>query len=71
MELSYIKNMPTGGFSFENSARNTTLMATGSVTPYKCTKTGTTIVGCVFKDGVCLGTDTRATAGPIVGDKNC
>ena len=53
-------------------------------------KTGTTIVGMIFKvpfrvsfsmrsclitipdqDGVVLGADTRATAGPIVADKNC
>ena len=35
------------------------------------TKTGTTIVGVVFKGGVVLGADTRATNGPIVADKNC
>jgi len=35
------------------------------------TSTGTTIVGLVFKDGVVLGADTRATSGPIVADKNC
>lgn len=34
-------------------------------------KTGTTICGLVFKDGVVLGADTRATEGPIVADKNC
>jgi len=34
-------------------------------------KTGTTIAGVVFKDGVVLGADTRATEGPIVADKNC
>jgi len=33
--------------------------------------TGTTIVGCLFDNGVVLGADTRATAGPIVADKNC
>jgi 20S proteasome alpha/beta subunit len=35
------------------------------------TSTGTTIVGCLFKDGIVLGADTRATSGPIVADKNC
>ena len=35
------------------------------------TKTGTTIVGAIYKDGVILGADTRATAGAIVADKNC
>lgn len=39
--------------------------------PPKFRKTGTTIVGLVFKDGVILGADTRATEGPIVADKNC
>ena len=34
-------------------------------------KTGTTISGIIFKDGVVLGADTRATSGPIVADKNC
>jgi 20S proteasome subunit beta 2 len=34
-------------------------------------KTGTTIVGLTYKDGIVLGADTRATNGPIVADKNC
>lgn len=37
----------------------------------KARKTGTTIVGLVYKDGVILGADTRATAGNVVADKNC
>jgi 20S proteasome subunit beta 2 len=37
----------------------------------KATKTGTTIVGIVYKDGVILGADTRATEDTIVSDKNC
>lgn len=37
----------------------------------KATSTGTTIVGCIFRDGIILGADTRATEGPIVADKNC
>lgn len=39
--------------------------------PPTATKTGTTIVGITFKDGVILGADTRATNGSIVADKNC
>lgn len=35
------------------------------------TKTGTTIVGLKFKDGIVLAADTRATAGTIVAEKNC
>lgn len=37
----------------------------------KATKTGTTICGVVFKDGVVVGADTRATNGDIVADKQC
>ncbi|XP_049848385.1 proteasome subunit beta type-7-like [Schistocerca gregaria] len=58
-----------GGFSFENCRRNNMLYAAG-VKPPSSLKTGTTIVGCVFKDGVILGADTRATEGPIVAEKN-
>ncbi|XP_042016341.1 proteasome subunit beta type-10-like [Salvia splendens] len=39
--------------------------------PSSYLKTGTTIVGLVFQDGVILGVDTRATEGPIVADINC
>jgi len=62
--------LPVGGFCFENYQRNEMLAAKGYPVP-KATKTGTTIAGIVFKDGVILGADTRATAGPIVADKNC
>ena len=41
----------------------------GSMPPTK--KTGTTIVGLTFKDGVVLGADTRATGGAEVAEKNC
>ncbi|EEB13616.1 proteasome subunit beta type 7 precursor, putative [Pediculus humanus corporis] len=58
------------GFSFENCRRNQFLLAQGLSCP-KATKTGTTIVGVIFKDGVILGADTRATEGSIVSDKNC
>eukprot|EP00842_Homolaphlyctis_polyrhiza_P002705 jgi/Hompol1/3435/HPOL_003255-RA len=59
-----------GGFSFDNVARNNMLAAKGIKAP-KTTSTGTTIVGVIFRDGVVLGADTRATTGPIVADKNC
>ncbi|KAL3826305.1 hypothetical protein ACHAXA_004623 [Cyclostephanos tholiformis] len=35
------------------------------------TKTGTTIVGVVYRDGVVLGADTRSTNDATVADKNC
>jgi len=59
-----------GGFSFALAKRNAMLGASGVAMP-KVKKTGTTIAGIVFKDGVVLGADTRATEGSIVCDKNC
>jgi len=58
------------GFSFDNCRRNE-LLAQKGMTPPKAHKTGTTICGVVFKDGVVLGADTRATEGTTVCDKNC
>lgn len=58
------------GFSFDNYIRNQYLEASGVAVP-KATSTGTTIVGCQFEGGVVIAADTRATAGPIVADKNC
>lgn len=58
------------GFDFSNYHRNLQLQKNGFDT-LKATKTGTTIVGIKFKDGVILGADTRATNGSIVADKNC
>ena len=54
----------------KSTRRNTFLAEKGLPLP-KATSTGTTIVGCLFKDGIVLGADTRATEGPIVADKNC
>ncbi|KAJ7360289.1 Proteasome subunit beta type-7 [Desmophyllum pertusum] len=59
-----------GGFSFENCKRNAILEKMGAKMP-TARKTGTTICGIVFKDGVILGADTRATEDTIVADKNC
>ncbi|VDC00443.1 unnamed protein product [Peniophora sp. CBMAI 1063] len=59
-----------GGFDFSNVARNSYLANHGVKLP-NATSTGTTIVGCLFEGGIVLGADTRATAGPIVADKNC
>jgi 20S proteasome subunit beta 2 len=60
-----------GGFSFENCNRDTLLEAKSGLQLPKAMKTGTTIAGVVFKDGVILGADTRATEDTIVADKNC
>ncbi|GBG90508.1 hypothetical protein CBR_g50853 [Chara braunii] len=61
---------PTGGFNFDLCRRNAMLEKEGFKHP-RVRKTGTTIVGVVYKDGVVLGADTRATEGDIVCDKNC
>ena len=58
------------GFSFDNVARNKELSENGIKEP-AATKTGTTIAGLVFNEGIVLGADTRATEGMIVADKNC
>ena len=77
-------NAPPGGFSFDNVHRNALIErqlpsnsnsnanATGnrSILPL-ATKTGTTIVGIVYKNGVVLGADTRSTNDTTVADKNC
>lgn len=49
-----------GGFVFDNVARNAMLEQTGLKVP-KGVSTGTTICGIIYKDGVILGADTRAT----------
>lgn len=59
------------GFVFENCQRNANLADKVGLKMPKFYKTGTTIAGIIFKDGVVLGADTRATSGPIVADKNC
>lgn len=60
-----------GGFSFENCRRNEYILAKDGYKAPTATKTGTTIAGIIFKDGVILGADTRATDGNIVAEKNC
>ncbi|XP_075042623.1 proteasome subunit beta type-7-like [Mixophyes fleayi] len=65
---------PQGGFNFENCIRNKTLEAETStlgLKPPKARKTGTTIAGIIYKDGVILGADRRATDDMVVADKNC
>lgn len=70
MSNSAIDVPSRGGFSFDLCRRNDMLAKKGVNRP-SFRKTGTTIVGLIFQDGVILGADTRATEGPIVCDKNC
>uniref|UniRef100_G1MGU2 proteasome endopeptidase complex n=2 Tax=Ailuropoda melanoleuca TaxID=9646 RepID=G1MGU2_AILME len=60
------------GFSFENCQRNASLerVLPGLRIP-QAHKTGTTIAGLVFRDGVILGAETRATNDSVVIDKSC
>lgn len=66
-----IKEEEQGGFSFENCKRNAYLASKAGFKMPKANKTGTTIAGIIFKDGVVLGADTRATGDNIVAEKNC
>uniref|UniRef100_A0A8D2LYC5 Proteasome subunit beta n=2 Tax=Varanus komodoensis TaxID=61221 RepID=A0A8D2LYC5_VARKO len=61
-------------FVFSPICRNAHLEAEGAKKGLRlpsARKTGTTIAGVVFKDGIVLGADTRATEGMVVADKNC
>ncbi|XP_051892902.1 proteasome subunit beta type-7 [Pristis pectinata] len=69
-----VLRQPEGGFSFQNCRRNAFIEAQLTKQGLKvleARKTGTTIAGVIFKDGVILGADTRATEGMVVADKNC
>nr|ACQ58859.1 Proteasome subunit beta type-7 precursor [Anoplopoma fimbria] len=71
MALSNVLETPAAGFNFDNSARNAALEGLFDGQTPKPPKTGTTIAGVVFKDGVVLGADTRATSSEVVADKMC
>lgn len=71
MSLSVLAPEPHhAGFAFTNNARNFSLEQKGYKAP-GFTKTGTTIAGCIFKDGVILAADSRATNSETVADKEC
>jgi len=61
------------GFNFDNTIRNLHIEQQNPqiLQSFKYQKTGTTLAGCVFKDGVVMGSDNRATAGDIIADKSC
>ncbi|CAK9297077.1 unnamed protein product [Gordionus sp. m RMFG-2023] len=58
------------GFNFDNCKRNIHLLNNNAIKS-KFIKTGTTIAGAIFKDGVILASDTRATEGDIIAEKEC
>lgn len=68
--MSYLDYLKVGGFNFDNHFRNKVLTDKKMIPAPKTTKTGTTIVGLIYKDGVVIAADTRATGGTIVMDKN-
>lgn len=70
MATHEITEIPRGGFTFDLVDRNEQFKKMGLKQP-GAMKTGTTICGIIYKDGVILGADTRATSGSIVADKNC
>uniref|UniRef100_A0A8D0G6E5 Proteasome subunit beta n=1 Tax=Sphenodon punctatus TaxID=8508 RepID=A0A8D0G6E5_SPHPU len=61
-------------FGFHNCSWNAVLEAESVKKGFQipmARKTGTTIAKVVYKDGIILGADTRATEGMVVADKNC
>lgn len=68
--MNTLQDETRGGFSFDNCNRNAAMAAFGVDGP-RVKKTGTTIAGIVYNNGVVLGADTRATEGSLVCDKNC
>ncbi|KAK8526376.1 hypothetical protein V6N12_020848 [Hibiscus sabdariffa] len=70
MSKAVVELPPKAGFSFDLCRRNEMLLKKGA-NPPSFRKTGTTIVGLIYQEGVILGADTRATAGSIVCDNNC
>ncbi len=82
MDLPYTKDLQAGGFNYDLALRNAALSKSGVAETPKTTSTGTTIVATHFKvpqpiplilfqDGIAFAADTRATAGSLIGDKNC
>ena len=67
--LTYQEKLYKGGFNFDNTLRNNSLISEKTLKAHLA-KTGTTIVGVVFDGGVVLAADTRSTI-RSVAEKNC
>jgi 20S proteasome subunit beta 2 len=57
------------GFTFD-ARRNIEILSQEGIVNM-ATKTGTTISGIKYAEGIVLGADTRSTSGATVADKNC
>ncbi|XP_055127123.1 proteasome subunit beta type-7 isoform X1 [Symphalangus syndactylus] len=66
----YMSSTLSGAYLRGNAVLEADFAKRGYKLP-KARKTGTTIAGVVYKDGIVLGADTRATEGMVVADKNC
>ncbi|KAL9185697.1 hypothetical protein ACHAXT_003474 [Thalassiosira profunda] len=65
-----IQNQASAAGNPQSASSSSNNAANKSILPL-ATKTGTTIVGLVYKNGVVLGADTRSTNDTTVADKNC
>ncbi|KAL0003077.1 hypothetical protein SO802_016858 [Lithocarpus litseifolius] len=70
-QMSLLMGVISDKYLLLSMCRRNDMLSKKGVQPPSYWKTGTTIVGLVFQDGVILGADTRAIKGPIVCDKNC
>eukprot|EP01053_Blabericola_migrator_P012965 Blabericola_migrator_1__12964@NODE_859_length_6239_cov_134_489469_g609_i0_p4_GENE_NODE_859_length_6239_cov_134_489469_g609_i0NODE_859_length_6239_cov_134_489469_g609_i0_p4_ORF_typecomplete_len242_score41_46Proteasome/PF00227_26/1e46DUF4191/PF13829_6/0_16_NODE_859_length_6239_cov_134_489469_g609_i013872112 len=71
--IDYISTLQqeTTSFDFSEATSGAKAAVLSAYIQEHARKTGTTICGCVCRDGVVLAADTRATAGHTVFDKNC
>jgi 20S proteasome subunit beta 2 len=71
MALDELTATQTGGFNFDLYQINKMITQDATAKGHlpSAWKTGTTIVGMIYKDGIVLGADTRATGGSEVVDK--
>ena len=70
VDSEHLAGIVRAPFDFGLVKRNALLAQSGLRLPTPM-KTGTTIAGIIYKDGVVLGADTRATEGSIIADKSC
>ena len=69
--MDYLEELPIDGFESSPALAERLEHLKGLGIESRFTKTGTTIVGCIYRGGVAIAADTRATGGSTVLDKNC